>query len=73
VLAFALAALVPAAVNPALSAGGARALVALCGGGSVGIPLDNPLPSPEGKGCCSKGCHSGERKRGKIARVDPPQ
>lgn len=62
----ALAALVPAAVNPSLLLRAEEISVTLCGGGSVSIPLDNPLPGSNGAACCAKGCHTGEqRKKGR--------
>jgi len=67
----ALAALVPAAANPALLVRGEALDVTLCGGGSVSIPLENPLPGSNGAACCAKGCHAGEqrkRTRGRIGR-----
>lgn len=70
----ALAALLPAALNPGLLDGEALTLV-LCGSGaSVSIPLDNAPPDPQGKACCNKGCHSGEsRKRTAQKGIDSPQ
>jgi len=63
----AVAALLPAAVNPALLVRGEVLTAGLCGGGSVSIPLDNPLPGSNGAACCAKGCHAGEKRRPRLA------
>jgi hypothetical protein len=66
---FALAALIPAAFNPASAALGRSMLTPICtGDGAVHMvrtPLDAPkLPGSDPMGCCAKGCHaSGSRKR----------
>jgi hypothetical protein len=77
-LAFALAALVPAAFNP--SPAPAAMLVALCTGDgathAILIPLPgHPLPGAPGQSCCAKGCHAGARRRGTPQKpdVDPAQ
>ncbi|MFA7585773.1 MAG: hypothetical protein WCY11_06190 [Novosphingobium sp.] len=66
-----LAALIPAAFNPAPSAAAAGGLVVpLCIGGESGRVVVIPVMPPEpprrdGEGCCAKGCHTGSsRKRG---------
>ncbi len=71
----ALAALLPAALNPGLLAGGEALALTLCGSGAtVSIPLENAPPDPQGKACCNKGCHSGEnRKRAANKVIDSPQ
>ena len=61
----AVVALVPAAINPALLVRGEMLASHLCGGGTISIPLDNPLPGSVDNACCNKGCQSDEkRKRG---------
>ena len=71
----AMAALLPAAFNPALLASGEGIVLTLCGSGaSVTVPLGNSLPDPDSKACCNKGCHSGEtRKRAVKKGIDSPQ
>jgi hypothetical protein len=66
---FALAALLPAALNTSPAAGAGRLLVPLCTGDGVvrqvSVPL-GPIKLPGGDmpGCCAKGCHAGgSRKR----------
>jgi hypothetical protein len=62
----AIVALLPAAANPALLARGEALALSLCGGGSLTIPANTPLPNADGAACCNKGCHSNDkRKRGK--------
>lgn len=61
--AFAVVALVPAAANPSLMLRGEALLMTLCGGGTISVPLDNPLPGTQGAACCAKGCHSSDKKR----------
>ncbi len=69
--AIALAALIPAAFNPApAAAAGSSIVVPLCdgtlSGSSISIPIRPALPpARDGQGCCAKGCHTGSsRKRG---------
>ena len=69
-LLFAAAALVPAMTSPAegtpqLSAISAL-VVALCGGGSMTVPLGAGSP-PATACCCAKGCRAG-RKRNRFDR-----
>lgn len=66
---FGLLALLPAALNasPAQAQGGLT--VPLCTGDGaarvVTLPLGaQDIPGKAVPGCCTKGCHSGERKRG---------
>ena len=66
---FALAALLPAALNASPGSAAGRLLVPLCSGDGVvrqvSVPL-GPMPLPGGDmpGCCAKGCHAGgNRKR----------
>ena len=71
IAAVALAALVPAAFNPAPAAAAGSITVPLCDGtlgATVTIPLRPGLPpARDGKGCCAKGCHTGSsRKRGQC-------
>ncbi|MEL1249672.1 hypothetical protein [Aurantiacibacter gilvus] len=66
--ALALVALVPAMTGPVGSAeGGSRAgsaFVALCGGGTLVIPVDGqPTRGPATAPCCAKGCHSRDRRK----------
>lgn len=61
--------LLPAMTGPAGTERGREAVIALCGGGAVSIPL-NRAPAPdEGNGpCCVKGCHSGQSRK-KVDRA----
>lgn len=69
---FALAALLPAALNTS-PAGAASRLVPLCTGDGVvrqvSVPLGPvKLPGGDDPGCCAKGCHAGgNRKRAHCA------
>ena len=57
-------ALVPAMTGPIAAMRGREAMVLLCGGGMVSIPLDRaPAPSDGNAPCCSKGCHSGQSRK----------
>ncbi len=64
-LVFAAAALLPAMTG---APGGSavehtRSLaLALCGGGSMTLPIDGPQ-RPATAPCCAKGCHAGGRRR----------
>lgn len=59
----ALVALVPAMTGPIAAQQGA-AIVALCGGGSISIPLGGaPAPGDGNAPCCAKGCHSGQSRK----------
>lgn len=71
----ALAALLPAALNPALLDGGGSLAASLCGSGAtISIPLRSAPPDPQGNACCAKGCHAGEsRKRTVKKGIDSPQ
>lgn len=62
--------LVPAMTGP-LAAGRAReAMIALCGGGTISIPLDGAPAPGEGNGpCCAEGCHSRQLRK----RLAPPK
>jgi hypothetical protein len=59
----ALAALVPAAANPSLLVQGEALELALCAGGSISVPLDNPVPGSQTSACCAKGCQSDEKRK----------
>lgn len=60
----ALLTLVPAMAGPLPAAGAARIAAALCGGGTVSIPLSAPqLPGGPESPCCAKGCHSGQSRK----------
>jgi len=67
---FAAAALIPAMTAPSegiASVSPVSALiVALCGGGSMVLPLGSGAPAPQ-PCCCAKGCRS-EAKRKRIDR-----
>jgi|GEM_PF-1897832 len=69
----ALLALLPAAANPSLLVEGEWLAVTLCGGGTMSIPLDNPLPGSQASACCSKGCREDSRRkqRGQPGIADP--
>lgn len=73
----ALAALVPAALNPGLVLHRPGIPVALCGG-SVGsvveIPVDpQPLPGSDEEMCCGKACHAGSSRKRAGESMDPAQ
>jgi len=56
--------LVPAMTGPIPAASASALDVALCGGGSLSIPLNTPAPGNGSSPCCAKGCHgSSSRKR----------
>ena len=65
--------LVPAALNPSLTAAAAHIELALCGpaSGTVKVPTKTPSPpGSDGAMCCAKGCHSShDRKRFKPQRT----
>ncbi|MCP5397132.1 MAG: hypothetical protein H6918_10465 [Sphingomonadaceae bacterium] len=72
----AMAALVPAALNPSLIMIEGKTLSSLvCGTGvTQEIPLSGPvLPGTAGAACCAKGCHSAseKKKKAKSASIDP--
>lgn len=74
----ALAALVPAAFNPALAASPASLSIALCGGkntvSTVQMPLGSqPIPGDGNGMCCSKACHSANSRKRAGAKIDPVQ
>lgn len=64
---FAIAALIPAMIGPLPPAEGEALVVALCGGGTISIPLggDEPIPAPP---CNFKACHGGDNCRKKFDR-----
>lgn len=56
--------LVPAMTGPLGVAPAREAMIALCGGGAISIPLDDAPAPGEGNGpCCAKGCHSGQSRK----------
>ena len=59
----ALLAMVPAAANPSVISGANPITVSLCQGGSITIPGSKQLPGSEGKSCCNKGCHGGDKRK----------
>jgi len=64
---FALAALIPAMLGPLPAEEGDALMVALCGGGTISIPLgsEEPAPAPP---CNIKACHGGDNCRKKFDR-----
>ncbi len=60
-------ALIPAVAMPQsgfAKAGSNGLIVALCGGGTVTVPLDGPAAPGNGSSpCCAKGCHSGSSRK----------
>lgn len=72
----ALAALLPAALNPSLLARDGAIFLSLCGGASavsISIPMDAPLPGKDGTACCNKGCHSDEKRKRSKGVIDEAQ
>jgi len=74
---FALAALVPAALNTSPAAGRSL-IVPLCTGDGVLRSISLPPggegpPGKEAPGCCAKACHTGSRKRTAARQFDPGQ
>ena len=71
-LIFAAAALVPAMTGVPGQTGAERVralTLALCGGGSMILPLgENGLPASGTTPCCAKGCHAGGRRRSNRQR-----
>lgn len=59
----AVLAMVPAAANPSVLSGANPITVSLCQGGSITIPGGQQLPGSEGKSCCNKGCHGGDKRK----------
>lgn len=59
----ALVAMVPAAANPSIVSGMERVTVSLCQGGSITLPGGQQLPGSDGKACCNKGCHGGDKRK----------
>lgn len=59
----ALVAMVPAAANPSIVSGAGAITVSLCQGGSITIPGGKQLPGSDGKSCCNKGCHGGDKRK----------
>lgn len=76
---FALAALVPAALNATPAAGTQRSLlVPVCNGSGavhmVRVPLGDPaLPGSSGEGCCAKACHTGGSRKRSCGQIEPAQ
>lgn len=64
---FALAALAPAMIGPLPNAQGDALVVALCGGGTISIPLGDKDPAPAPP-CNFKACHGGDNCRKKFDR-----
>ena len=61
---FAALALLPAMVGPIVPQAQAGALsLALCGGGTLSIPLNSPAPANGSSPCCAKGCHNGSSRK----------
>ncbi len=73
----ALAALVPAALNPSLALYRPGIPVALCGGSAgsvVEIPLaPQRLPGSDEELCCGKACHGGSSRKRAGTNADPVQ
>lgn len=69
-----LVALIPAALNAAPMRAGILSIPVCTGDGlvrSVTLPLGPAeLPGGDQPGCCSKGCHTGERKKQKARKFD---
>lgn len=58
------AALIPAMTGPIAAERGREAIVALCGGGTMSVPLEGPaIPGDGSSPCCAKGCHSGQSRK----------
>lgn len=56
--------LLPAITGPVVAERGSEAMVALCGGGTISIPLGGaPAPGEGSAPCCAKGCHSGQSRK----------
>jgi len=63
-LAFAAIAAIPAMAGPLAAEGRQAAMIALCGGGAIAIPLDRAPAGGEGNSaCCAKGCHSSQSRK----------
>lgn len=74
----ACAALVPAALNPALAAAPESMSIALCGGQgtapAVQLPLGpQPVPGEENGMCCGKACHTANSRKRAGGKIDPVQ
>jgi len=63
---FATLALLPAMTGPVpgSSATGGALVLALCGGGSLTVPVEQVPVAPGTGACCAKGCRSSRRKPG---------
>jgi hypothetical protein len=59
----ALLALVPAIAGPLPAASASSLDVALCSGGSLPIPQNEPAPGKGFSPCCAKGCHGGSSRK----------
>ena len=69
ITAFALLAMVPAALNVSPAAARGVLMAPICSGDGIARQVSLPIgpqdvPGKQVPGCCVKGCHSGERKRG---------
>ena len=60
---FAVMALFPAMTGPLPGAGYGALNVALCGGGSLSIPLNSPARANGSSPCWAKGCHGGSSRK----------
>ncbi len=61
---FAVIAVIPAMSGPVAAESGGGAMIALCGGGAMAAPFDQPPARGEGNSaCCAKGCHSGQCRK----------
>jgi hypothetical protein len=71
---FALVAMVPLGVNPALLVTRDTIGVALCSGGAIALPLGPArLPGDDRDPCCGKACHAGGSRKRSSSGFDPAQ
>ena len=68
---FALATLLPAALNTSPASAAGRLLVPLCTGDGVVRQVSLPLgparlPGGDMPGCCAKGCHAGSSRKRQV-------
>ncbi len=61
--------LVPAMIGPFASSDQSAAMIALCGGGAITLPVNSgPSPAEGNAPCCAKGCHA-SRSRKSVDRA----